>query len=222
MLLAGVIFDMDGVLCDSEPLILAAAQAMFRQRYGLEVPEEDFRPFIGTGEDRYLGGPAAQHGVTIDLPAAKKLTYDLYLELIRGRLQALPGSCAFVRRCQSAGLRTAVASAADLRKVQGNLAELGLPPASFTTVVTGSDVERKKPHPEAFLLAASRLGLPAPQCLVIEDALNGLAAATAAGCPSLALITSFPAERLATAHPTWMAADLSQVPAACLQALGLE
>ena len=61
----GVIYDMDGVLCDSEPLIAEAAGLMFREKYGAPATAADFHPFIGTGEDRFLGGVAEKYGVTL-------------------------------------------------------------------------------------------------------------------------------------------------------------
>src|ERR1035437_8109031 len=70
----GVIFDMDGVLCDSEPFIAEAAGRMFAERHGLAVTPEDFHPFVGTGEDRFLGGVAGKYGVTLDMPADKERT----------------------------------------------------------------------------------------------------------------------------------------------------
>jgi phosphoglycolate phosphatase-like HAD superfamily hydrolase len=80
----GVIFDMDGVLVDSEPFICRAACQMFAEQ-GLKVQPEDFVPFIGTGENRYIGGPAEKYGYELDIPKAKERTYDIYLEIIRGR-----------------------------------------------------------------------------------------------------------------------------------------
>jgi HAD superfamily hydrolase (TIGR01509 family) len=208
----GIIFDMDGVLCDSEPFILEAAQAMFRTRYGKEVPGADFHQFVGTGEDRYLGGTAALHGIPIRLPEDKIETYRLYLELIKGRLPPLPGVLDTVREARRCGIKLAVASAADLMKVSGNLEAIGLGASAFDTVVTGSDVERKKPHPDGFLLAAKRLGLPPGECLVVEDALNGIQAAVAAGCFRLGLTTSFTADRLAAAGAQWTAPHLGGMP----------
>ncbi len=76
--IGAVIFDMDGVLTDSEPLINAAAIAMFKE-LGLTVAPSDFLPFVGTGEDRYIGGVAESHHFPIDLPAAKRRTYEIYL-----------------------------------------------------------------------------------------------------------------------------------------------
>lgn len=217
----GVILDMDGVLCDSEPFILEAAIRMFREVHGVELDPAAFEPFVGAGEDRYLGGPARERGIAIELPRDKERTYDIYLDLIRGRLRPLPGARAFIGRARAAGLRLAVASAADRRKVDGNLAEIGVPAEGFDALVTGSDVERKKPHPDGFLLAARRLGCPPERCVVVEDAVNGVRAARAAGCRCLGLTTTFPAEDLRAAGADAVAADLGEVDGAACRLVGL-
>ena len=212
--LQGVICDMDGVLCASEPFIAEAASRMFAELHGVEVQPEEFHPFIGTGEERFLGGVAEQHGVTLAMPRDKVRTYAIYLELIRGRLQPLPGVHEFLAACRRQGLKLAVASSADRIKVDGNLKELGLPPARFDALVSGSDVARKKPAPDIFLTAAARLGLSAASCLVVEDALSGVQAAKAAGSRCLALTTSYEVAALRAAGADWTAPDLAHVPAA--------
>jgi len=85
--LRGVIFDMDGVLVDSEKFICRAAIAMFAE-HGLEVRPEDFRPFVGAGENRYIGGVAEKYGLHLNLPEAKERTYRFYEEFTRGKLPA--------------------------------------------------------------------------------------------------------------------------------------
>ncbi len=210
--LRGVIFDMDGVLCDSEPFICEAACRMFSEHHRMKVSPEDFIPFVGAGENRYLGGVAEKHGVTLDLDADKARTYQIYSEIIRGRLEPLPGAREFIAECRRRGLKLAVATSADRIKMDGNLAEIGLPPETFDVTVNGLDIERKKPHPDIFLLAARRLELPPPECLVVEDAPNGLRAARAAGSPCLGLTTSFPDAVLREAGADWTAPDLSRVP----------
>lgn len=206
--LRGVIFDIDGVLCDSEPLIAAAACRMFLESYGVTVTPEDFVPFIGTGEDRFLGGVAEKAGVSLTMPRDKERTYTLYLEMIVGTLQSIPGSKDFVRACRAHGLSTAVATSADRIKMTGNLREIDLPPEEFSACVTGDDITRKKPDPEIFLTAAARMALPPSDCLVVEDAVHGVQAAKAAGCRCLALSTSFSEAELLRAGADFCAADL--------------
>jgi HAD superfamily hydrolase (TIGR01509 family) len=207
--LRGVILDMDGVLVDSEPLIKEAAGRMFAE-HGLAVHPDDFTPFVGTGEDHLLGGVAQKYGFPIDVERDKARTYSLYLEMIQGRLQALPGVHEFIADCRRLGLKLAVASSADAVKVEGNLHAIGLSDATFDALVNGSQVQRKKPAPDLFLTAARRLHLPPAECLVVEDAVAGVAAAKAAGSRCLALTTSFPAERLTAAD--WIVPDLAHVP----------
>lgn len=205
----GVILDMDGVLVDSEPFILRAAAQTFASK-GYRVQPEDFVPFIGTGEDHLLGGVAAKYGIPFDAPADKAATYAIYLHMIQGKLKPLPGALEFIGDCRRRGLKLAVASSADEIKVEGNLEALGLTFASFDAVVDGSMIARKKPDPDIFLAAAERLRLEPGLCLVVEDAVAGVAAAKAAGARCLALTTSFPAERLTAAD--WIAPNLAAVP----------
>jgi beta-phosphoglucomutase len=205
----GVIFDMDGVLLDSEPFICKAACMMFAER-GLKVQPADFLPFVGAGENRYIGGVAEKYSFPVEIDEVKKRTYDIYLEIIRGQLHALPGVYDFLDACRQAGKKLALATSADWRKAEGNLREIHLPWSSFDAIVTGEDVIRKKPDPEIFVTAAGRLGLDPRDCLVVEDAVNGVAAAQAARSRCLALTTSFTREQLAGAD--WFAPTLAEAP----------
>jgi HAD superfamily hydrolase (TIGR01509 family) len=207
----GVIFDMDGVLVLSEPLLAEAAIRMFAEK-GATVGPEEFRPFIGMGEDRFIGGVAEARGIALDPARDKARTYAIYLDLIKGRLKPLPGVLEYVAECRRRGLRLAVASSADAIKVEGNLAEIGLPAATFDAVVDGTQSARKKPAPDLFLEASRRLGLEPSACLVIEDAVAGVAAARAAGSRCLAVTTSFPAEKLAQAGADWVVPSLAEAP----------
>ncbi len=210
----GVIFDMDGVLVDSEAFICQAACRMFQEK-GLAVSPDDFRPFIGTGENRYLGGVAEKYHFPVDIDEIKKRTYDIYMEIIQGALQPLPGVHAFIEKCKTLGKKLAVASSADRRKVIGNLTEIGLSPKHFGAIIVGEDIVHKKPAPDIFLLAAERLELSPQRCLVIEDAVTGVAAAKAAGARCLALTTSFGQDQLLGAD--YFAASLAEAPEAVLR-----
>jgi len=210
-----VLFDMDGVLVDSERLIAEAARRMFAERYGLTVRREDFTPFVGAGENRYIGGVAEQYGVSIDIVAAKAWTYEIYGGLARQHaagMKAIPGAVEYVRACRSRGLRTALASAADKVKVMINLDYLGLNPDEFDVVLTGEDVTRKKPDPEMYLKAAGRLHIDPSVCLVVEDAVNGTMAGVRAGAHVLGITSSFPQNALREAGASWIAPDLARAP----------
>jgi HAD superfamily hydrolase (TIGR01509 family) len=186
---------MDGVLTDSEPLINAAAIAMFKEQ-GLEVQPSDFLPFVGAGENRYIGGVAEKHHFPLDLAAAKRRTYEIYLQLVPRQLKAFPGATDLVRVCRQAGLRLAIASSADEVKIVANLRHVGLPPDTWDAVVTGEDVAAKKPAPDIFLSAATNLGLAPGEYVVVEDAVNGVQAAKAAGMRCVAVAQTFPAAQL--------------------------
>jgi HAD superfamily hydrolase (TIGR01509 family) len=193
-----VIFDMDGVLTDSEPLICAAAMKMFLE-LGVTVREEDFHPFVGTGEKRYLGGVAEKYGVALDIAEAKARTYELYLAMVPERLEGFPGAVELVRKCRGAGLACAVASSTDRIKIEANLNKIGLPPETWQAIVTAEDVEHRKPDPAIFLMAARRLGVQPSRCTVVEDAVNGISAAKAAGMCCVAVASTFPFSHLVQA-----------------------
>lgn len=211
----GVLFDMDGVLLESEPFLVQAAIAMFAEK-GVKVEPDEFNPFFGMGEDHLLKGVADKHGITLQPETAKQRTYALYLDAIHGVIKPLPGVHEFLRRCREHRLRIALATSGDLIKASAGLREIYLSESSFDAVVSGTDIVHKKPHPDVFLEAARRLGLEADSCLVIEDALAGVAAAKAAGARCLAVTTNNPADKLEAAGADWVVPDLAHAPDDCL------
>ena len=187
----GYIFDMDGVLCDSESFIAEAAIAMFKTRYNLEAKRSDFEPFIGMGEDRYLGGVAEKYSIDLELESDKAETYRLYASCVKGKLQPLPGVKVFLARAKEAGIRLAVATSADEIKMRTNLIEMGIGESFFDGLVSGLEIVHKKPAPDIFVEAASRLQLPTSACVVFEDALNGVKAAKLSGAYCIGITSSF-------------------------------
>ena len=205
---------MDGVLADSEEFICEAAMAMFAE-HGIETRPEDFVPWVGTGENSYLGNVARQYGFDIDIDRDKARTYQIHGEIIKGRLKALPGALEFVARVRKQGLKTAVATGADEMKMNDVLREINLPPADFNAVVNGLDVDKGKPAPDIFIEAARRLNLHPEKCLIVEDSWAGLQAALASGARVLGLTTTNPMEIMQSAH--WVCRDLSDAPMSALE-----
>jgi beta-phosphoglucomutase len=208
-MIKGVLFDMDGVLVDSEEYISEAAMEMFREK-GVITKKEDFKPFTGMGENRYIGGVAQKYGVKSPIDKMKARTYEIYGQIVKGKLSPLPGSVEFISRCRKKGLKLALASSADRVKVETNLRESGIGKAPFQAIINGLDVINKKPAPDIYLKAAADLGLTPDECLVVEDAVSGVNAGKAAGCRCIAVTTSFKAEDLAGAD--WIVDSLENVP----------
>lgn len=208
-MIKGVLFDMDGVLVDSEEYICKAAIEMFRE-IGISAKPEDFKPFTGMGENRYIGGVAEKYNVVADIIRLKTRTYKIYEEITRGKLKALPGAKEFVERCRSLQLILALATSADKVKMEINLKEIGFPKDDFHATVNGLEVKMKKPFPDIYLKAAEKIGLKPEECLVVEDAVSGIRAGKAAGCRCLAVTTSF--GRSALNEADWICDSLLEVP----------
>ena len=197
MSIEAVIFDMDGVLVDSEPVITKAARIALSE-YGVMAQDEDFHPFTGMGEDRFIGGVAEKHGVTYRLEM-KHRTYEIYLDIVNQEIGTYPGIPELLANLRNRGLKTAVASSADAVKVRANLPAAGIATELFDVLCSGEDVVHKKPAPDIFLLAAHKLDVLPKNCLVLEDAVSGIQAAKAAGMSCVAISSSFTAEWLMAA-----------------------
>jgi HAD superfamily hydrolase (TIGR01509 family) len=174
-----VIFDMDGVLVDSEPFGFEALRRVMA-RYGLPYGEEENAEFLGRTTLDSCQILRERHR----LPEAAETLADWYVEgmleqIARGPIP-MAGVPEVLRRIRAAGYRMALASSAEVRVIDANLTALGLRPL-FDAVVSGTQVARGKPAPDVVLAAAERLGAPPATCLVVEDSRNGLLAAKAAG-----------------------------------------
>ena len=196
-------------LVDSEEFIFEATKLMFAE-HGVAVKKEDALPFVGMGENKYISGIGESNGFKVDILRDKARTYQIYEQITKGKLQALPGTLDFIKTCQSKGLKLAVASSADEIKVMINLREIGLPANIFQAIVNGQDVEHKKPAPDIYLRAAQLLAVQPQECLVVEDAVSGIKAGKAAGAKCLALTTSFTSDLLTEAD--WICENLASVP----------
>lgn len=209
-MLKGILFDMDGVLLDSEELTSEAAVRYFAEK-GYEVKAEDFIPFYGMGEEKYFGGVAEKYNIPFDVDSEKNNVYDLFAEMAKGKMKPMPGVPEFIKHVKQLNLKTAVATSASRYKMKINLSLIGLKEADFDTIVTGEDIIHNKPDPEIFLKAAANLGLKPIECLVVEDAPGGVEAAKSGGFKCLAVMSSFNRKELSKAD--WIIRDLTHRPA---------
>ena len=208
-MIKNVIFDMDGVLVDSEVAIRTACMKMFERR-GVSVTKEDFIPFTGMGENRFIGGVAEKYGMDFSLDM-KADAYDIYGEIASEYIIVYDGIKDLVMKLKQHGYKLAVASAADDTKVNINLRCIGLSRNDFDTVVTGSDVTKHKPDPQAFLMACEQIGGSPSESIVIEDAVAGCQAAKAAGMMCIGVTSTFDAETLKKAGADYTVAKTPEI-----------
>lgn len=190
-----VLFDMDGVLVDSEGYMLQAAKSALA-KWGIQAKDEDFTEFVGAGEDKYVGGVAEKHGHTY-ITAMKDEAYRIYGELAKGQPMALESAGEMLSWLKAQGYKLAVCSSADRVKVDINISALHLPDGTLDDVVSGEDIVNKKPAPDIYLRGAALLGVKPEECMVVEDAINGIVAGHRAGMKCIGVTTSFPADVLA-------------------------
>jgi HAD superfamily hydrolase (TIGR01509 family) len=184
-----VIFDMDGVLVDSEPLFLKAVNNLLVKESAEPVTEEENQnTLIGTTVEETWRRLKAMRG----LPESIQYYLGKYDTAVREVLQAeltpRPGVQQLIDACSQRNLPKAVASSSLRSWVNLKLETLGFQD-SFEVVLGGDDVTRGKPEPDIYLLAAERLNIPPAQCIAIEDSPVGIAAAVSAGIYTVAVLT---------------------------------
>ncbi|KAM7272381.1 hypothetical protein ACFE04_027044 [Oxalis oulophora] len=198
---SAVLFDMDGVLCNSEEPSRMAGVDLFAEM-GVQVTVEDFVPFTGTGEANFLGGVASLKGVEgFDTEAAKKRFFEIYLEKYAKPNSGIgfPGALELITQCKSKGLKVAVASSADRVKVDANLAAAGLPLSLFDAIVSADAFENLKPSPDIFLAASKILDVPPSELEVDSDN------------RCIAVTTTLPEETLNQASPSFIRNDIGKI-----------
>jgi HAD superfamily hydrolase (TIGR01509 family) len=200
----GIIFDVDGVIADTEAVNAQASIAMFAELFSLlSVKRSDFQAGLGRGAEEYVCAAARVHGLTLTkqqiIAAAEKRQENFLRILAESPLKPYPGVLELIDAGMSRkDFSLAIATSSTRAKSQAVLEATGIPYQQMV-YITGDAVTHKKPHPELFLTAASRLNRRPEHCAVIEDAPDGVAAAKAAGCKCIAVTNSTGAENLAEA-----------------------
>jgi beta-phosphoglucomutase family hydrolase len=185
---------MDGVLVDTAPFHFQAWRALFASQ-GKDLSEDEFRRTFGLRNDDILRMNLGEMPPERLRELADRKE-ELFREAINGRIVPLPGAVDLVRRLRAKSVKQAVVSSAPRQNVETILEALALA-AAFDALVTEQDVQRGKPDPQGYLLAAERLDVPPAKCIVIEDAPAGVEAAKRAGMRCIGLAAARRPEDLA-------------------------
>ncbi|WP_062205169.1 HAD family hydrolase [Demequina salsinemoris] len=179
-----VLWDMDGVLIDSEPLLFEAERLVFAD-HGVAITIEDKKPFIGLGGHEVMARMAEAFGVDAD-PAELGRAKLAHVVRLLGSVPGFAPTTALVRLLAARGVPMAVASGSSPEMIDTALTAVGLDDA-LPTRVSVLEVDHGKPEPDVFLEAASRLGVAPGRCVVVEDAVPGVLAGKQAGARVLAI-----------------------------------
>lgn len=224
-LLRAIIFDFDGVIVDSEPLIMKLTQQMAALEGWRLTPEEYYRDYLALDDRGIVEHLYRSHGLPVDPARRAELVQwkaEAYQEAILNGLPAMPGAVDFVMRCSSR-YPLAIASGSLRVEVETLLRKLKLR-EKFQVLATAEDCERSKPDPTIYFIALRRLQalevflaqpLQTSECLAIEDAPAGVIAAHAAGMKCLAVTHSTSARELS--HADWVFQSFAEVNVESLQ-----
>jgi len=186
--LEAVLFDMDGVIIDSEPLWSKAEQQLLARR-NLAYSPELKAVMMGLDSSEAVGYLIKHYDLQESLGEVVEERNQLIAGLFRQFLQPMPHALQLVRSVRAAEIKTGLASSSPKELVDLALGRLNIT-GLFDLILSGDQVVRGKPAPDMYLTAARELGVSQENCLVIEDAPHGVAAAKAAGMCCLAISTS--------------------------------
>ena len=186
-----VIFDMDGVIIDSEPLHSRLETQIFDE-LGITVSPGEHQSYLGTSSTRMFTEIKERHHLPQSVPALVENERRRFLELLTTQgVPLISGIHPLLHRLAAAGFKLALASSAPHEQIDAVM-EIGALAPFFPVRVSGDDVPMSKPHPEIFLRAAAALRARPEHCWVIEDSEAGVLAAERAGMRCIALLPAAP------------------------------
>jgi HAD superfamily hydrolase (TIGR01509 family) len=188
---AAAIFDMDGVLIDSEPLHFGVLTEVFATD-GHTLTRSENEQFIGTTTELMFDTLIRRHSLPKSIAEYTALYDAGVLRVLADPHEPQPGVLPLIASLRERGAGLAVASSSHRLWIEMTLTSIGLP-CAFDVIVSGDDVVHGKPDPEIYLLAAQRLGIPAARCVAIEDSPNGVLSASRAGMFVLGVRTPYTA-----------------------------
>lgn len=182
-----VIFDMDGVISDTQKFHETVEIALLR-KHGINVTHEEIESYTGVSDKEFFEDLFRKHNVYLDgVDAVIREKWDMMLELARTGVEPIPGALELINELKNHDLKLGVASASPPEFIKLVLSELGIENL-FDAITSSHEVERGKPEPDVFFLTAERLGVSPENCVVIEDGINGMIAAKKAGMKCVALV----------------------------------
>jgi len=179
-MLKAVIFDMDGVLIDSEKIHAQVETKMF-ESLGLDISEEEYAGFLGMSMVGLWSKVKDKYGLKEEVGELVKLNTQMFYDFIEGdSMDPIDGVESFIQELLNEDIKIAVATSSREEMMNSMLKLIGLD-KYFENRTNADDIDNCKPDPEIYLKAAKKLGVSPGECVAIEDATNGVLAACSAG-----------------------------------------
>lgn len=176
----GIIFDMDGVIIDSEPLHHKAERKLLA-RYGITITTEELHSFAGKDAFQLLNGFIKRYRLRTDFESFYRQHKENIEETFRTSHIPKTDAVELIRSLYDKGIPLALASSSHRQLIKLVLERLDLEDF-FQVIMAGDEIKRGKPHPDIYIEAARRLGKAPEFCIAIEDSKNGVQSAKDAGC----------------------------------------
>ena len=186
-MIRAILFDMDGVVLDSEPLYMNAEIRLFRQ-YGVEIPNQDWKLFRGCTEESFYKISMERYGIQEEEAIFRQRGRTLVFEEFSKHLQFMDGFLSlitWVRQKFATGLGTS--SSKDVFEFVNNRMQIK---KYFDHIMYGGMTNNGKPHPEPYLTMMKKLDVVSEECVIIEDSIHGITAGLASGAKVIALTGS--------------------------------
>jgi len=178
-MIKAVIFDMDGVIVDSEPAHIEAEKQILL-KHGVRITTEELRAYTGTTAEFEFTDLIRKYKLKTTVNALFREKEDVLFKLLTREMQPIKGVIELINSLKGQGLRLGIASSGHRKLVHFFLKQLAIAHL-FDSVICAEDITRSKPHPEVFLKSAKELGVRPEECVVIEDSKLGVEAAKSAG-----------------------------------------
>ena len=198
-MIKGIIFDMDGVLIDSEPLYKTLNGKLFKE-LGFSLTDDEYAQFVGTTDEKMLSDLKKRYSLEQSVDEMNQLREEIHMTFFKSaKLYPMEHLNSLLDWAKDKALKLAVASSTDEKFVLLILKKIGILD-SFQTIVCGNHINRSKPAPDIFLKAAEQLELKPEQCLVIEDSRNGVKAGRNAGMTVIGFQSDGGSQDLSESH----------------------
>jgi len=192
--LEAVLWDLDGVIADTGDYHYRAWGDIFKEK-GATFTREDFMRHFGQRHDTIIRFALGDDIPPDEFDIITQRKQQEYRRLIADNIKPLPGAIELIKSLNDHRIKTAIASSAPLENIDIIIRGLGIADY-FQAIAWGTEVPEGKPSPQIFLLAAEKLGVEPGNCVVIEDAIAGVAAAKQAGMKCIAVTNSHPGDSL--------------------------